>query len=262
MGAGSGGAELFRRCAFASGFRAFVVRLLEPFGGSVGGGMDRAQASAHLASSAWCTHCGSASTLGIIGWASPLTSAGILFPRTGWFGLIVTAVLPGLLVVRPRIVWLSAAAFIMLSNLMFNALPAVPAGWEAVDTHFGDTAHRLRSPAAEFAAAESIQERAMASTARVIIFPETVVPVWTEATDIFWQQTLAAMRANGKTIVLGAGRPATARGDRPVDYSRELAILGNDRVPPLPEQRRVASSSSESPFRWACGSRSLIPASR
>jgi hypothetical protein len=162
--------------------------------------------------------------LGIIGWASPLTSAGILFPTTGWFGLMATAALPGLLVLRPRIVLPGAAASIALSNLVFTGIPAPPAGWEAVDTHFGGIAHGAPSPVTEFAAAESIQDRARASTAHVIVFPETVVPMWTEATDLFWQQTLAELRASGKTIMLGAGRPMTS----------------NDRVPPLPEQVTAA----------------------
>jgi apolipoprotein N-acyltransferase len=52
------------------------------------------------------------------------------------------------------------------------------------------------------------------------MFPETVVPMWTAATDLFWQQTLAELRASGKTIVLGVGRP----------------LLVNFRVPRLPEQ--------------------------
>jgi hypothetical protein len=162
--------------------------------------------------------------LGIIGWASPLTSAGILFPATGWFGLMATAALPGLLVLRPRVVLPGAAASIVLSNLVFTGIPAPPAGWEAVDTHFGGVAHGAQSPVTEFAAAETIQVRAGASTAHVIVFPETVVAMWTEATDLFWQQTLAELRASGKTIVLGAGR----------------AMTGIDRVHPLPE--RVATA--------------------
>jgi hypothetical protein len=180
--------------------------------------------------------------LGIIGWASPLTSAGILFPATGWCGLIATATMPGLLVVRPRVVLTGAATFMIFSNLVFTGVPAPPAGWEAVDTHLGGIAHGQQSPVIEFAAAASIQERAIASTAHVIIFPETVVPMWTEATHGFWQQTLAELRASGKTILLGAGRPATDQDAVGVDFSRELAMLGDHRVPPLPRQLHTMPS--------------------
>jgi len=39
--------------------------------------------------------------LGIIGWASPLTAAGILFPGTGWWGVFFCAVSTGALAVLP-----------------------------------------------------------------------------------------------------------------------------------------------------------------
>src|SRR5262249_49161713 len=40
--------------------------------------------------------------LGIIGWASPLTAAGILFPGTAWWGVLLCAVSTGALAVWPR----------------------------------------------------------------------------------------------------------------------------------------------------------------
>src|SRR5579883_3455199 len=40
--------------------------------------------------------------IGIIGWASPLTSAGVLFPGTRWLGLIATMALAGLGAAFPR----------------------------------------------------------------------------------------------------------------------------------------------------------------
>ena len=39
--------------------------------------------------------------LGIIGFISPLTSAGYLFPSTGWAGLAAVALLPGIVLSRP-----------------------------------------------------------------------------------------------------------------------------------------------------------------
>src|SRR6516164_11240317 len=40
--------------------------------------------------------------LGLIGWASPLTAAGLLFPGTAWWGLAACTLAPGLLAVWPR----------------------------------------------------------------------------------------------------------------------------------------------------------------
>ena len=124
----------------------------------------------------------------------------------------------------------TAAVLIVLSNLTFGSLPPAPAGWQAVDTEFGGIAHDESSPVTEFLAADRIQELARASKARVIIFPETVAPLWTEATRLFWQQTLAELRASGKMIVFGAGipfSPGSSASNAP-SYRNAVVIAGAD----------------------------------
>jgi apolipoprotein N-acyltransferase len=74
-----------------------------------------------------------------------------------------------------------------------------------VNTSFGGLGSDTDDPVAAFQAAEWLQQRALRSNAKVIIFPETVVPRWTESTDLFWEQTLAALAASGKTVAIGAG---------------------------------------------------------
>jgi hypothetical protein len=179
---------------------------------------------------AWRVPIGSAINavppLGTIGWASPLISAGLLFPGTGWFGLIATAALPGLLLVRLRATAGATAILVLVTNFFSGSIPSPPTDWQAVDTEFGAVAHEPLSPVVQFVAAERIQELANASHARVIIFPETVVPIWTEATGLFWQQTLAGLRARGKTILLGVAMPMT------------LAELGGS-SPPVPRYRNA-----------------------
>jgi hypothetical protein len=59
----------------------------------------------------------------------------------------------------------------------------------------------------EFATATWIQRRALQSNRDVIVFPETVVPMWTEASELYWQEAIDKLRASGKTIVFGAGMP-------------------------------------------------------
>lgn len=171
--------------------------------------------------------------LGIIGWASPLTSAGLLFPGREWFGVVATTVLPGLLLARPRVTASVAAILVAFSNLAFRGSVQAPADWQAFDTTFGGIAHGESSPVAPFLAAEQIQELATSSNARVVIFPETVVPMWTEATALFWQQTLAELQASGKTIVFGAEipmvRPAAAPKVSDVaEYRNTILIKGAD----------------------------------
>ena len=143
----------------------------------------------------------------IIGWASPLTAAGVLFPGAGWLGIIGTLALTGSLRARPRPVLLAAVVLAAAANIVYPGDPAPPLGWEGVDTSFNEVGSDTDDPVASFKAAEWLQQRALESKAKVIIFPETVVPRWTEATDLFWEQTLAALAASGKTVVIGAGLP-------------------------------------------------------
>jgi predicted amidohydrolase len=152
--------------------------------------------------------------LGLVGFISPLTGAGYLFPAAGWAGLIATSLLPGIVlafdhstVIRTRVcLCMAFSAVIALgvgSHCFGREEAKPPADWEAVNTDFGD----LSRPFQDFAAAQSIQERVAASPARVVIFPEFVVPRWSDATLTFWQQTLDECRARGQIIAMGAGLP-------------------------------------------------------
>lgn len=147
--------------------------------------------------------------LGIIGLASPLTGAGYLFPGTGWMGLAAVALLPGILLSMRSPVWRLcvvglATALFAASHLLYPGDAQPPSGWVAIDTHFGD----LSEPFRDFEAAQFIQRKADESSARVLIFPEAVVPRWSEATEAFWQRTLDRCRARGQTLAIGAGLPA------------------------------------------------------
>jgi hypothetical protein len=152
--------------------------------------------------------------LGIIGLASPLTGAGYLLPGTGWAGLAVVALLPGILLSMRSSIWRLrlggvATALCLASHLFYPVDPQPPTGWIAINTQFGD----LSQPFRDFAAAQFIQQKADESSARVLIFPEAVVPRWSEATEAFWQRTLDRCRARGQTLAIGAGLPASRTND-------------------------------------------------
>jgi predicted amidohydrolase len=181
--------------------------------------------------------------LGIIGWASPLTAAGFLFPATGWCGLLLCAFLTGALAVWPARAAIAGLCTIAVMSLIHPAAPAAPGGWEAINTHFGGIAHGTPNALVEYQAAEEIQGEALSAKAKVIVFPETVVPYWTTSTDAFWQQTLAELKASGKTVLIGARIPRKAWAERPLyDFSAELATL-----------RRPAPTPTRSPEteRWS-----------
>lgn len=165
--------------------------------------------------------------IGLIGWANPLTATGILFPGTAWLGLVLVFFgLPGL-VLRPRVAASIAIAAATLANHQWPAPPPPPPTWEAVDTSFGDAAKN------EYTAAMWVQQRALGSRAQVLVFPESVVPMWTEATELFWQATLQELQSTGKTIVFGAGLPRTPVREAVslIDTGASLDVLRGLRQP-------------------------------
>jgi apolipoprotein N-acyltransferase len=143
---------------------------------------------------------------GIIGWASPFLSAGVLFPGTAWFGLTFVLALVPLFGRFPLQTAASAAIVALLANSFY--VPAtLPAGWEAVNTQFGGAGQSDPDFLAEFNAHEQMQETIRQSNARLILFPEHVVTQWNEATEAFWRQSLANLAGRNASLVIGVGLP-------------------------------------------------------
>lgn len=140
--------------------------------------------------------------LGLIGWASPLTSAGLLFPGGSWLGLAGCAFVMGAVARRPKPTVFVAGTVAVGLNFFFVS-PSVN-GWQAVNTNLGAVSDEQSSALTQFEAAEFVQRQALASNAHVIVFPEAVVPSWTPATDWFWEDTVSTLRSRGKTIIVGA----------------------------------------------------------
>jgi apolipoprotein N-acyltransferase len=192
--------------------------------------------------------------LGIIGFISPLTAAGYLFPSTNWFGLAAVALLPGVLLaargMQPRLrLAVVCLAFASCGLLAISGRDRTPVeaetipGWVGVNTHFGD----ISQPFHDYAAATFIQQKAAETPARVLIFPEFIVPRWSEATEAFWRRTLDNCRKRGQVLVIGAGLPSNARlKDNHPAYNFTAAIdalqsgdssrdTGHDSIPSSPE---------------------------
>jgi hypothetical protein len=165
--------------------------------------------------------------LAMIGFITPIGGAGYLFPGSGWLGLAAAAFLPGLILSLGRhasgaartslsVAVLAVIALAVAAQVSAPARIPPPAGWEAIDTNFGD----LSQPVQEFLAMEQIQRRVTASSARVLILPESVVPRWSEASAEFWRQTLIECRARGQVLAIGAGLPSSNSTDRRADEAR------------------------------------------
>lgn len=164
--------------------------------------------------------------LGIIGWGSPMTGAGLLFPGTGWAGFTASIVLAGAVAVTPRKALLVGVPCILAAHSFYSGGPSPPLGWVGIDTSF---AHSQNSdPWAGYTRMQSIQALVRASNAKVVILPESIVEDWTAATDLFWEETTQLLRSSGRTVLVGATAPVQ-RLSQPVrssfDFSAELAAL-------------------------------------
>jgi len=183
--------------------------------------------------------------LGIIGLASPLSGAGYLFPGTGWLGLATVALLPAILLaaealgIRQRlVVSCCTIAFCtglaIVPRLLGSGDRVPPRGWVAVDTYFGDVSEPLR----DFTAAQFIEETAAKTPARVLIFPEAVVPRWSKATEAFWKESLDRCRNHGQILVFGAGLPRPGPAElsdlQRYDFGAALSALKSMNAQPVP----------------------------
>jgi len=164
--------------------------------------------------------------LGLIGWASPFTAAGYLFPGTSWLGLVSVTFAIGSLASFPRVGVPVIASVAVVANVLYG-VPAIPASWEGINTHFGGISHERTSALGELNAVEAIQQQALASAARVVVFPEAVVPNWGFATDSFWSGSINELCKAGKTIIVGSkiANPISGGQLAPADIAASVAIL-------------------------------------
>ncbi len=165
--------------------------------------------------------------LGLIGWASPVTAAGLLFPSAGYAGFALTLCLPSILLIGRKLTLLVLLSVTAAGHFRAGAKPKPPGDWEAVETHFGAVAHSSIDVLREYEICQRIQFQAVHSQAHVVIFPEAVVPRWTDATDLFWSETTTSLSRAGKTMLVGAVRPdqSASASTKLYDFTAALAAL-------------------------------------
>lgn len=162
--------------------------------------------------------------LGLIGWASPTVAAGLLFPATGYVGFALAILMPGCLAVYPKQAAGCVAVLTFVCNLIHPNFRETPPDWQGINTNYGGVANEQANPQREYQISADIQARALASTARVIVFPESVLPRWTPASDLFWADTTTALKNAGKVVVIGAIKPSGARHSD-YDFAPSLEAL-------------------------------------
>jgi apolipoprotein N-acyltransferase len=149
--------------------------------------------------------------LGIIGYVSPITAAGYLFPGTACAGIGAVALLPGILLsthtlaLRRRCAVLSLATIVGLGLAIGGRILArgdaepLP-GWTAINTHFGDlsdvgTAYMRFSPGRMQQAVER----------RVVQYIETGISRYREL-QVSWMWRIGTPSAPARTSTPSASR--------------------------------------------------------
>jgi hypothetical protein len=139
---------------------------------------------------------------GILGWAHPITAAGILFPGWGWWGL--AAAVAGLAIMATR--WWPPAALAMTGFWLWSAatwtMPDTPTGWRGVDLELGASLGRdggLQRQLDLIATAR----RETAAGARYVVLPESALGTWTPTLERVWREGL---QSTGVTALAGAAR--------------------------------------------------------
>ena len=178
---------------------------------------------------------------GIIGWAHPLTAAGVLFPGWGWWGLAAAAA--GLLVMVTRF-WSAAAiglaGFWLWSTATWTG-PNLPEGWMGVDFELGRSLGRDGS--LEHHRGLIATARISASKgAQVVVFPESALGFWTPTVARLWREGL-----NGLDLTVVAGAAVIdAQG-----YDNVIVAVGSGAAGILYKERMPVPVSMWQPWlRW------------
>lgn len=145
---------------------------------------------------------------GIVGWASPITAAGVLLPGWGWAGLVATAV--GLAAMTTRAWPLAGAAMgvaLALSSITWTD-PEPPGGWVGIDTTFDYQVAGEHADYSQHMTTIALVRRAVGDGATTIVLPESALGIWTPTTERLWTRNLAALDvvvAGGAIVVTESG---------------------------------------------------------
>ncbi len=137
---------------------------------------------------------------GIVGWAHPITAAGIVFPGWGWPGLAAAAI--GLVLMTTRawpIATLVLGGLCLWSTAMWTD-PSMPQAWEGVDTRFRGASGQYAAYAQQLETIELVKAAARGG-AKVVVLPESAAGIWTPTVERLWRRSLSGLEV---TVNLGA----------------------------------------------------------
>ncbi|TDR31216.1 carbon-nitrogen hydrolase [Aquamicrobium defluvii] len=137
---------------------------------------------------------------GIVGWAHPITGAGMVFSGWGWPGLVAAMI--GLLAMTMRF-W-PIATLTMAGLCLWSAAnwmpPDAPESWAGIDTRFRGENGQYADYAQQVETIGLVMEAAD-NGARFVVLPESAAGIWTPTTARLWSR---ALDGGGLTVIAGA----------------------------------------------------------
>ncbi len=176
--------------------------------------------------------------LGIIGWAHPFSTAGILLPGSRWLGLVAILLLPRLLIAKPRHTLAVFVPAVLVLNAFYGSSCSAPPGWVSVDTHFGNVAASILN---EYAAIQWVCDSIRASSARVLVFPESIVSHWTRASASLLRKGRNRPPTSVEIILLGAQIFAGNDLVEAAEFDDAIRVLHNQ----WPRSNRISSTATD-----------------
>ncbi|MDE3021394.1 MAG: hypothetical protein KGI54_05995 [Pseudomonadota bacterium] len=161
--------------------------------------------------------------LGVLGWASPLTAAGWIFPGMGIAGLVLTLILILLIVLR---YWAFIIVMLVVSFFMNSTYQLPIKQGVAIQTHFNGMAsgslnfssQYWRNQAAIIMAKKAIESQ---GSHNVIVLPETTVGTWSVSRRIMWEPVAKMAAAKKDIVAIGAERLRPVAG-----YDNDMVLMG------------------------------------
>ena len=138
--------------------------------------------------------------IGIVGWAHPITAAGILFPGWGWFGLATAAIIIITMTSRAWPICLALFAGFWVWSAATWSPPAQPDGWAVIDTRFGGSNGIYAGYEQHQETINKVLAAADAGLA-VVVLPESALGIWTPTSERLWSR---ALQGYGLTVYGGA----------------------------------------------------------
>ena len=174
---------------------------------------------------------------GILGWAHPITAAGVLFPGWGWWGLGAMAAGLAFMATPYRPAAAMALAGLWLWSAAEWTTPILPASWIGVDLEMGASLGR------EF---DLKRQQELIDVARAqppgttVVLPESALGFWTPTVGRVWQR---ALTDTGITAIAGAAI-VDSQG-----YDNVLVKLSADGSQVLYRERMPVPGSMWQPWR-------------